>query len=693
MFSNKIGGDCRLPAPARNWALPSLAILLLAISLAWDAWSGYRRSLDEEFRLLDAHARIADAHLSGALRLIEATLREVASNRLATSSFDPLLQSGHLAAQKHRIPEVQEFFLTDAAGRIEAMSNPAYIGTDASRREYFTRARNSTVTDKIFISRPYTTQSGIVVMAVSYALHGAQGRFHGVAVASIKPAFFESLLMAVHPDGAGFAFLANSQGDILHAAKRREWVGRNIEGGPAFTAHMASGERMTHHLDRTKHEPITRLSVVRTLENRELLFFVGRDLDEALAPWKRNTIGRLLVFLAATLALLYLGWRATQHQRSLLAVQAGLRESEVHLRKAQQIAHVGSWTFDPENGRLSGTDETCRIYGITPGEPIDIGLIQARIHPEERATVEQAWQAALAGMPFDIEYRLCPEGEQTRWIRMMAEPEYAPDGRIQSLIGVSRDISERKRAEQASHEWQVHLEQRVRERTIELENSNRELESFSYSVSHDLRTPLRAIDGFSHILAEDYRTALDEDGHNLLQRIRRATQKMGTLIDNLLDLAQVSRQKLRFEPIDLSRLADELAHEISEAHPEHPVDWAIQAGMTSQGDAFLLKVALNNLLLNAWKFSSRTANPRIEFGSRIDNGRVEYYVRDNGIGLDMSYAGKLFQPFQRLHDAKEYEGTGIGLATVHRVIRRHGGSIRIESSPGQGATFFFTLAP
>ena len=189
------------------------------------------------------------------------------------------------------------------------------------------------------------------------------------------------------------------------------------------------------------------------------------------------------------------------------------------------------------------------------------------------------------------------------------------------------------------------------------------------------------------VIAEEYGEPLGETGRSHLQRIRRATQKMGTLIDNLLDLAQVSRQEIRHVRTDLSRIAEEAARELDESAPGRKVEWHIQPGLSAMGDPVLLKVALDNLLRNAWKFTARVPSPRIAFGCSEADGKTVYFVRDNGAGIDMAYADKLFQPFQRLHDPKEFEGTGIGLAIVHRVVRRHGGSIRVESAPGQGATF------
>ena len=232
----------------------------------------------------------------------------------------------------------------------------------------------------------------------------------------------------------------------------------------------------------------------------------------------------------------------------------------------------------------------------------------------------------------------------------------------------------------------------LEEANRELEGANRELEAFSYSVSHDLRAPLRSIDGFSRILLEDYADKLDEEGEDYLGRVRDASKHMDTLIEDLLDLSRVSRGPLRREVIDLSAMARDIIQKLEGSQPGRKVRFVADEGVVAFGDASLLAVALENLLGNAWKFTQKEKEATIEFGAvSQDGGGVAYYVRDDGAGFDPRYADKLFGAFQRLHSPEEFEGTGIGLATVARIVHRHGGRVWAEGAEGEGATFFFTL--
>jgi signal transduction histidine kinase len=260
------------------------------------------------------------------------------------------------------------------------------------------------------------------------------------------------------------------------------------------------------------------------------------------------------------------------------------------------------------------------------------------------------------------------------------------------LIGTFNDmlsqIQERDTALQQAHDQ---LEERVAERTRELAATNKELEAFAYSVSHDLRAPLRAIDGFSQALIEDYSDRLDIAGQAQLERVRRAAQRMSRLIDDILNLSRVTRSPIHREPLDLSAIARSIAEELRQAEPARHVEFAIQDGLTATGDSPLLRAALENLLRNSWKYTSGHASAKIEFGRIQTTGKSTFFVRDDGAGFDPRYADRLFGAFQRLHKEVEFSGTGIGLATVQRIIHKHGGEIWAEGAVEKGATFYFTL--
>jgi light-regulated signal transduction histidine kinase (bacteriophytochrome) len=254
------------------------------------------------------------------------------------------------------------------------------------------------------------------------------------------------------------------------------------------------------------------------------------------------------------------------------------------------------------------------------------------------------------------------------------------DGKVIGVSKIARDITELKRTQR----------ELVRAKEV-AEASNRELEAFSYSVAHDLRSPLRSLDGFSQALLEDYADRLDETGRKYLDRIRASAQLMAQLIDDILTLARITRAELRPERVDLSALAWRTRATLEQSEPNRRVVFDIDEGLAARGDPRLLAVVIENLLGNAWKFSAKKEASRIHFGASDEAAETRYFVRDNGAGFDMAYAAKLFGLFQRLHSRSEFDGTGVGLATVQRIIQRHGGRIWADAAPGAGAVFYFTL--
>jgi signal transduction histidine kinase len=256
---------------------------------------------------------------------------------------------------------------------------------------------------------------------------------------------------------------------------------------------------------------------------------------------------------------------------------------------------------------------------------------------------------------------------------------------------VSAATVELLESQQQVRRMNTELEQRVEERTRQLESANRELEAFAYAVSHDLRAPLRSMSGFSQILYESASAELDEKSRHYLRRIHDSGLRMSTLIEDLLSLSRINRSELARRPVDLSQIAAESAATVRDRYPGREVELTIEPGMTVNGDTRLLRIALENLLDNAWKYSAGAVRARVVVGSQPTPEGHTYFVRDNGVGFDMQYAGKLFGPFQRLHSEAQFPGTGIGLVTVQRILARHGGHVWAQAEPDRGATFHFTL--
>jgi PAS domain S-box-containing protein len=363
------------------------------------------------------------------------------------------------------------------------------------------------------------------------------------------------------------------------------------------------------------------------------------------------------------------------------------------LNEAQHIGMIGSWEWNLKTNDVWWSDETYRIFGVTPQDYIPSFEANGRfIHPDDFARYGKSFEHSLqTGEPLDYAFRLVTNEGLLKHCHAGGKCFHDDSGQPIRLIGTVMDITDRKRAEAEIHQLNAELEQRVIDRTAQLEAANKELEAFSYSVSHDLRAPLRSIDGFSQALLEEYQEKLDDTGKGYLERVRKATLRMGRLIDDLLKLSRINRAEIKNESIDLSGMARAIAEANQKSNPDRAIDVIIQEGIMVQGDPTLMQIVLVNLLDNAFKFTGKETHPRIEFGTAVMDGKIAYYVRDNGAGFDIAYAGKLFGAFQRLHTREEFSGTGIGLATVQRIINRHGGHIWGKGEVGKGATFYFTL--
>jgi len=354
---------------------------------------------------------------------------------------------------------------------------------------------------------------------------------------------------------------------------------------------------------------------------------------------------------------------------------------DIQLNLALESASMGIWELNLTNDTSIRSLKHDQIFGYQSLQS-DWGaeIFFARVVPEDRDNVKKQFEEARVTGKLYFECRIVWPDQSVHWISALGTVFRDSNEKPIMMMGTVQEISGRKRAEEE-----------IRRTNRELRAANKELEAFSYSVSHDLRAPLRSIDGFSQALLEDYADKMDATALEHLQRVRRAAQRMAELIDDMLNLSRVTRCELRREKLDLSAMANSIAKELQEAEPGRSVEFVIESGLTVVGDPQLLRSAMENLIRNSWKYTSGHATARIEFGRTKENGKYSFFVRDDGAGFDPRYAERLFGAFQRLHTAKEFPGTGVGLATVQRIVHRHGGEVWAEGAVEKGATFYFTL--
>ncbi|AZN36370.1 sensor histidine kinase [Iodobacter ciconiae] len=433
--------------------------------------------------------------------------------------------------------------------------------------------------------------------------------------------------------------------------------------------------------------------------SRQAIQLARHELDEAFV-WQRSdeigTLGHNLETTRKSLSdlILTLEQKNLQLETDILGrrqIELALRTSQDRYRRLVESTHIIPWDANPDEWRLTYVGPQAEaLLGYPLAQWYQEGFLSSYLHPDDRHHAYRLFSETGKTGTSEFECRFLSSTGEEKWVLLTASAQCDAENK-RTLQGFIIDISERKQAELDIERYRNHLEEVVEARTRALASANHELEAFSYSVSHDLRIPLRTIEGFTQVLLEDYIGSLDANARNYLTRIRSTTHNMTSLIDDLLNLSKLTRIEVRCQSINLSALSEEIIDEFRSLQPQRQIDICIEENLKANADPKLMLIALRHLLDNAWKFTEQTQEAKISISANEIGGQTVFCIQDNGIGFDMTHANKIFSPFQRLHSHAELTGNGIGLAIVQRIIHRHNGRIWAKSQPDSHTTFYFTL--
>lgn len=689
----------RLRVPRRgslHLRLLLLAAVVIAITAALTALqivSDRERSIEAAYRDSEKLAKSLEEHAAATFENAQG-LASIIAQRIATAGGLDKMAPGTLAAMLREeimgVRSVVSIVVTRPDFTVFAHSYPA--GTNLPERldqPHFRYIRDHPDYPGIRIGDPFPSSlNGQWLLPVTAGILNASGQLTGITSVALELDYFRRFYESLGLDPGSVLVLAKRSGETL---VRQPAVASAIgKVGPVMVQalmllELASTARL-HSMSGVDGQE--RFHAFRLTENPPLIAMVGESAGTVLAPWRERT--QRVAALATLVLLMFLtlmGYLVRQAHR--------LEQSEQRFNLAARGAGVGIWTYDLASGDLYLSPEWLANIGFRPGElPLEHTFTLPLIHPDDMPAFESFYEKLKARdnrLQIDLECRIRHKDGSYRWFLNRGQVVNELNGEALRIAGSTVDIHQLKTAEEALNRLNAELELRVAERTRALELANRDLESFSYSVAHDLRAPVRHLNGYLDLLKEALGPAVNDQTRTFTEKMKKAIHRMDELIRDMLALAQLSRKQMMIGRVDLSALARAAIDAFREAQPERMVEAVIAPDLVCEGDPGLLRVVIDNLIGNAWKYSRHQPEARIEFGQTDTPRGRACFVRDNGAGFDMKYADKLFQPFQRLHNASEFEGNGVGLATVQRIVARHGGTVWAEATPGQGAVFYFHL--
>ncbi len=655
---------------------------LVGSGLGYFLWDGYHRAEHAAEVTVRNAAATLEARIDGLLRHVEFLLEDIVDD-LAPESLSARAVPKYAAkvnaslAEHHaHSPEVIAIRVVGANGDELYRSRPEPLPNVAGR-DYF-KSLSANPQAKLHFSEVLT---GAVVrsplMVVSKPIADPTGGLRAIVAIALDLTYLQKLFAAVDFDKRGLIGLRRIEDGrlVVRWPEAPEAVNRTVQTPIQERIREGKREGVERYVART--DGIERLFAFRTIGDYPFRIGAAVAVDDYLADWRRTAAISIATALLALAGFALMAWRIDAELRRRKA-------SEERFRALTSLSSDWYWEQDADFRLTLMSSDMQERTGFATADYLGL----ARWDRPALNLSEEDWARHRALLerhePFrDFEMRRPDRDGQPFWVSVSGEPVFDDDGHFTGYRGVGHNITAQKLAEET-------LERRVAERTAELEAANRQLESFSYSVSHDLRAPLRAITGFLEVFLEGAGSALTAEQRGLLDRVSRNAEKMNVLIEDLLAFSRMTRASIEATPFPLRGLVDEVVEELRQAYPRAKVQIGELPQVTA--DRAMLRQIMANLIGNALKFSRGVEQPQVEIGCSGEGKARVYFVRDNGAGFDMSYADKLFGVFQRLHRSEDFEGTGVGLAIVRQIIERHGGRVWAEGAPGKGATFSFTLA-
>lgn len=594
------------------------------------------------------------------------------------------------------VPEITSLRATDVDGIVrygQGVDIKAHLNN--SDREYFIRQRDD-FNAGLVVAKPVLARiDKRWVITFSRAVHLRDGSFGGVVYANVALEHLAQMFSSIDVGPHGSVSLRDAELRIFAhypVPKEAEKIYGQKLDVPELKALIQSGRDFGTYTSRYTLDGIERKNAVHRVDGLNLYAVVGRSTDEYMAPWREQVFKTLLLaflFCLTTLASSWLIYRSWKRQMSA-TIELAREEEKFHT--------VADYTYDWEYWEGPGREilymsPSCeRVTGYSQSEFVAAPDLISRItHPDDLNLLSEHRHDVAFKDEAAVDFRIVRKSGEIRWIAHACQSVFGRDGMFMGRRVSNRDITERKQAEASLFQFNAELEQRVAQRTAELETAIYDLENFNYSASHDLRIPLRAVDGFSWLLLEEHAQQLDAEGKRLLNVVRENTRRMSQLIDDMQSFTRTGRMVLVYVEVDMNGLVREVMEELKPSTAGRKVRLEILDIPHVRSDLAMLRRIMVHLLANAIKFTRPMKQAVIEVGARTQDRETVIYVKDNGVGFDMRFAGQLFGVFQRLHGVEEFEGAGIGLAIVKRIITRMGGRVWAEGKVNEGATFYFSI--